>query len=169
MCAPLLGSAWRLERRNETSLSRRGTLTSMPKDTLALGKGHELTRAELRGRGQFSVVQSGPKHYGELLRSAKQVDVLPDEAGIDRWVEPSILGRDVIHSFAVSDIDEVQWSLGDKILRAGLGVNISAQGRQQLVRLRAREARRRRPLPDKCRSPLHAANTGRSDLRSSVD
>ena len=141
----------------------------MPKDTLALGKGHELTRAELRGPGQFSVVQSGAKHYREPLRSAKQVDVLPDEAGIDRWVEPSILGRDVIHSFAVSDIDEVQWSLGDKILRAGLGVNISAQGRQQLVRLRACEARRRRPLPDKCRSPLHAANTGRSDLRSSVD
>jgi hypothetical protein len=39
---------------------------------------------------------------------------LPDEAGIDRCVEPAILGRDVIHSFAVSDIDEVQWSLGDK-------------------------------------------------------
>ena len=97
----------------------------MPKDTLALGKGHELTRAELRGRGQFSVVQSGPKHCRELLRSAKQVDVLPDEAGIDRCVEPAILGRDVIHSFAVSDIDEIQWSLGDKILRAGLGARMS--------------------------------------------
>src|SRR5208282_2242957 len=82
------------------------------------------------------VVQSGPKHCREPLRSAKQVDVLPDEAGIDRCVESAILGRDVTDSFAVSDIDEVQWSLGDKILRTGLGANVTAQMRQQLVRLR---------------------------------
>ena len=39
---------------------------------------------------------------------------MPDEAGIDRCIEPAILGRDVIHSFAVSDIERFSGALATK-------------------------------------------------------
>jgi hypothetical protein len=48
-------------------------------------------------------------------------------------MQSPIFGRDVIHSFTVSDIDEVQWNLGDKTLRAGLGANFPAEMRQHLL------------------------------------
>src|SRR6516225_6134835 len=36
----------------------------------------------------------------------------------------------------MSDVDQVQWRLADKILRAGLGSDVAAQMWEQLVRLR---------------------------------
>jgi len=44
-------------------------------------------------------------------------------------MQSPIYGRDVIHSFTVDDIDEVQRNRGDKTLRAGLGVNVPTQMR----------------------------------------
>ena len=61
---------------------------------------------------------------------------MPDEAGIDRGIEPPILSRDIPHPLAVRNVDEVHRRRGDKILRSGLGANVTAQMRQQPVCLR---------------------------------
>ena len=44
--------------------------------------------------------------------------------------------RNVLHALAVSDIDEIERSCPDEILKAGLGPDIDAKLRQQHVPLR---------------------------------
>jgi hypothetical protein len=79
------------------------------------------------------------KHRRNPLGSAEQVDILTNEPGIDGCVEASILDRDILHSLAVGDIDEVEGSLSNEILRPVW-------------------AQRHRPLLRRRRSPCRGAN-----------
>jgi len=51
-----------------------------------LGKSDELPGPQLHGSGQLGIIHRRPKNSREPLGGAKQIDVLPDEAGIDRCV-----------------------------------------------------------------------------------
>ena len=92
-----------------------------------LREGHELLVWQLQGASELWIVDRSPKDRGEPLRGAEQIDVLADEAGIDRGVEAALLGRDIRHALAMSDIDEVERRGGDKILKAGLSTDIVLQ------------------------------------------
>ena len=46
------------------------------------------------------------------------VDVLTDEASIDRGVKPLFFVGDILHAIAMSHIDEIQGSGRDEILQA---------------------------------------------------
>ena len=81
----------------------------------------------LQGSSELRIVDRSPKDRGELLRGAKQIDVLADEAGIDRGLEAALLGRHIRHALAMRDIDEVERRGGDEVLKAGLRADIVLQ------------------------------------------
>jgi len=63
------------------------------------------------------------------------VDVLTDEASIDRGVKPLLFVGDILHAIAMSDIDEIEGSGCDQILQASRRPDVGFQVRQQRVSL----------------------------------
>src|SRR5450432_259640 len=61
----------------------------------SLGERDELRLFEPHRRRELVVVGGSAKHGAEPLGGAEQIGVLADETGVDRGVEPALLGRDV--------------------------------------------------------------------------
>src|SRR5664280_620694 len=94
-----------------------------------LREGHELLVRELQGPGELGLIDRSAKDRAKPLRSAEQIDVLADEAGIDRGVEAALLEGNIRHTLPVRDIDEVERCGPDKVLEAGLCADIFFQMR----------------------------------------
>jgi len=89
-----------------------------------LSEGYELIGAKTHGVREGLVVERSAKDGRKAFRCTKQIDVLPDEAGIGRGIEAPIFGRDVLHALTVRDIDEVERRPSDEILQAGFGPKV---------------------------------------------
>src|ERR1035437_4959003 len=101
-----------------------------------LRKCHELLVRQLKGLTELRTVDRPPEDCCEPFGGAEQIDVLADKADIDRGVETSLFGRDISHTFAMSDVHKVERCGSDKILKPGLRAEIFLQVRQQLMVLR---------------------------------
>ena len=73
------------------------------------------------------MVDRGPEHCGKSFGRAEQIDVLADEAAIDRRVQAAVLGRNILHALAMRYIDEIERRGGDEILCAGLAADIGVK------------------------------------------
>jgi hypothetical protein len=104
-----------------------------PEVTDGLREGDELVGTKLHSSTELVVIYGTSEDRSESFRRAEQIDVLPDKAGIDRSIEASLLKRNVLHALAVGDIDKIEGSCPDEILKAGLGPEVDAKLRQQRV------------------------------------
>jgi hypothetical protein len=62
----------------------------------------ELPVAELHSCRELLGVDRPPEYRREPFRRAEQLDVLADEAGIDRRIQAALFGRDILHTLAMS-------------------------------------------------------------------
>ncbi len=72
-----------------------------------LSKGDKLASVKTHGLRQGLLIHCAAKHRCESFRCAEQIDILSDEAGVGRCIETPIIGRDILHPFAVCDIHEI--------------------------------------------------------------
>jgi len=84
--------------------------------THSLSERDKLRLIELHRSGEPLIIDR-PAEYGcQPFRSAKQIDVLTDEASIDRGVKPLLFVGDILHEIAMSGIDEIERIGRDKFL-----------------------------------------------------
>ena len=100
----------------------------------------ELPSAEPQRLPEPLGVNRAPEHRGKVFRRAEQIDVLADEAGIDRCVQAAFLGRNILHPLAMGHVDEIERRGADEVLGAGLAANIDVEALLQPVLLRVRPA-----------------------------
>ena len=103
--------------------------------THSLSERDKLRLIELHRSGEPLIIDCSAEYGCQPFRSAKQIDVLTDEARIDRGVKPLLFVGDILHAIAMSDIDEIEGGGRDEILQACRRPNVGFQVRQQRVSL----------------------------------